>query len=183
MIFRPEQGRERVGLFGGSFNPPHIGHTAICRWLFSRGLVDRLWAIPCYVHPLDKQLAPFHHRMVMCQLAFNKLMLPIDVLDVEKRLGGVSMTLRTIEHLKRENPGRRFVLITGSDVSAESDKWHQFEKIREEVDIVRIPRGPKSPIPDVSSTDVRQRIVMGESYSDLVEKEIAVYIVTKGLYR
>ena len=183
MVFDRPEVRKRVGLFGGSFNPPHIGHTAICKWLFARGIVDELWVIPCFIHPFDKDLAPFKDRIVMCQLAFRKLGLPIEVLDVEREMGGVSHTLRTIEHLKAKNPDLRFYLMAGQDIEQETGEWHGFDTIRELVEIVRIPRGPKSPIPDVSSTEVRRRIDVGEPFADLVESEVAVYIVTKGLYR
>ena len=183
MVFGRTNVRKRVGLFGGSFNPPHIGHTAICKWLFARGIVDELWIVPCFIHPFDKGLTPFKDRLVMCQLAFRKLHLPIEVLDVERELGGVSHTLRTVEHLKSKHPDLRLYLVTGQDIEQETEEWHGFDTIRELVEIVRIPRGSGSSIPDVSSTEVRRRIDVGEPFADQVENEVAVYIVTKGLYR
>jgi len=175
--------RERVALFGGSFNPPHIGHTAICKWLFSRGLVDQVWVIPCFQHPFNKELESFEDRLAMCRLAFGKLMLPIRVIEVEGELGGVSHTLRTILHLMTANPNLRFNLVSGGDVRSQFRDWHQFDRIRELVDIISVQRGEESPIPDVSSTEVRRRLGKGEAFADLVETEVAVYIITKGLYR
>lgn len=175
--------RRRVGLFGGSFNPPHIGHTVICRWLFKQGLVDELWVIPCFRHPLGKKLESFEHRLTMCRLAFLKLALPISIIDVEQKLGGVSYTLRTVEHLKGEYPHLRFLLVTGDDVQEQVGKWKEFGKIRKLVEVIRVPRGGGSPIPSVSSTFVRERMEHGKPYSDLVEREVAVYIITKGLFR
>lgn len=183
MVFGTKTPRRRVALFGGSFNPPHIGHSAICRWVFHRGLADEVWAIPCFDHPFGKRLAPFDHRLAMCRLAFMKLRLPIRVLDVERRLGGVSFSVRTIEHLRSLHPGVRFSLVTGGDVQGQAPAWRGFERIRGQVDLIPIPRGEGSPIPDVSSTEVRRRIEAGEPYRDLIEPEIAIYIVTKGLYR
>jgi len=183
MLFKTSKTRKQIAIFGGSFSPPHVGHTALCKWLFSRGRVDELWIVPCYKHPLGKELLPFEHRLAMCRLAFYKLKLPIRVLDVEEKLGGVSYSLRTIEFLKQNSPDCRFQFITGDDIHEQTNEWRGFDKIRELVEIVRVPRGPNSPIPDVSSTEIRRRILAHESFSDLVEPEVAVYIVTKGLFR
>lgn len=183
MIFGSKQVRKRVGLFGGSFNPPHVGHTAICKWLFEHGLVDRLWVVPCYIHPFGKKLAPFADRLAMCRMAFSKLTLPIEVQDVERELGGTSYTLGTIRHLMALHPEVRLLLVTGEDVGGETDKWQDFDKIRELVEIVRVPRGPNSPIPDVSSTQVRELVESRKSVVGLVESEVAIYIVTKALFR
>lgn len=183
MIFKKDNIRKRVALFGGSFNPPHRGHTEIIKWLFARGIVDEIWVIPCFIHPFGKELLPFKDRLAMCDLAFKKLRLPIHILDVEQRLGGTSYTLRTVEVLKAENPDVRFLLVTGDDVQEETTKWQAFGRIRDLVEIVHIPRGPTSPIPDISSTDIRRRVEGGEPFAGLVEKEVAVYIITKGLFR
>ena len=184
MIFGRKKTRKRVGLFGGSFNPPHKGHSEIVKWLFMKGLVDEVLAIPCFVHPFGKELAPFDDRITMCRLAFAKLGLPVSVSDVERQLGGESRTLRTIEHLTEENPEKRFFLVTGGDLEKETDKWHCFDKIKALVDFIRIPRGPESPIPDISSTVVREAIAKGGiGWREHVETEVAVYIVTKALYR
>lgn len=175
--------RKRVAIFGGSFNPPHIGHTAICKWLFSRGIADEVWVVPCYKHPFGKPLVDFHHRLSMCRLAFGKLLLPVKTLTVERDLGGTSHTLRTVEHLKRMHPECRMSLVHGGDVGRDFHDWHEFGKICEQVEIIHVPRGPSSTIPDVSSTEVRERIAGGVSMADVVETEVAVYIITKGLYR
>lgn len=174
--------RRRVALFGGSFNPPHIGHSAICRWLISGDLVDYIWVIPCYVHPFDKELADFDHRLAMCKLAMGKHLLPITTLDIERKLGGVSHTLRTIRHLKEAYPKVNFFLVRGGDVQEQSHEWYKFDEVEKLVNIIDIPRSEDSPIPNISSTDIRRRIVNGEQYKDLVEREVAVYIITKGLY-
>jgi nicotinic acid mononucleotide adenylyltransferase len=120
----------------------------------------------------------------MARLAFAKLGLPVQVSDVEGRLGGESRTLITVEHLIDLNPERRFILVAGEDIDAEADRWYRLDKIRALVDIVKVPRGLGSPIPDISSTQIREAVASGDvSWRDMVEPEIAVYIVTKALYR
>ncbi|MFA4875008.1 MAG: nicotinate (nicotinamide) nucleotide adenylyltransferase [bacterium] len=183
MIFGSKKTRKRVVLFGGSFNPPHIGHTAICKWVFQRGLGDELWVIPCFIHPFGKELIDFDHRLEMSKLALSKLNLPIRILDVERALGGESKTLRTVRHLEEQNPENKFLLIAGSDVDRQFDEWHRFDELSAIVEVMHVPRGKGSPIPDVSSTEIRRRIAAGEQWRDMVEPEIAIYIVTKALYR
>jgi len=79
---------------------------------------------------------------------------------------------------------KRFILVVGEDIDGEADKWHRFDKIKALVDVMKVPRGPGSPIPDVSSTGVREAIASGDtSWRQMVEPEVAVYIVTKALYR
>jgi len=174
--------KKRIALFGGSFDPPHIGHTEICKWIFAKGLADEVWVIPCFVHPFEKKLSPFEDRYSMCRLALNKLSLTIDILNVEKELGGVSHTLRTIKHLQTKYPEHRFMLVTGGDVRAQTEEWHNFSEIRELVNVIHIPRGDDSPIPNISSTTIREKIKGRESLIDFVEDEVAVYIITKNLY-
>lgn len=183
MFFRREKPRRRVGLFGGSFNPPHVGHSAICRWVFDRGLLDELWVIPCFIHPFGKELLPFEDRLAMCKLAFAKIQLPISVLDIERQLGGKSYTIKTVRHLELLHPRDDLFLITGDDVREQQAAWHDFGKITDIVDLIRVPRGAGSPIPDVSSTQIRERLAMNEPIAGLIEPEVAVYIVTKGLFR
>jgi nicotinate-nucleotide adenylyltransferase len=174
---------KRVAIFGGSFNPPHVGHTEICRWLAGAGGFDEVWVVPCFVHPLGKRLIPFDDRLKMCRLALAKLGLPIEILDVERELGGKSRTLRTVEELKRRHPSYRFALAVGGDIGEQEKHWHRFDRIAELVDIVRIPRGERSHIPDMSSTELRRLIASGDRYNDMVEPEVADYIAKNNLYK
>lgn len=175
--------RKRVGIFGGSFNPPHAGHTVMCKWLFDEGLIDELFVIPCFIHPFGKDLLPFDERVVMCRLAFYKLNYEIRVLDIERELGGTSYTLQTVEHLKEKHPRADFFLVTGEDVRTETHEWKEFEKVKGLAQIINVPRGKDSPIPDISSTEVRRRLAAGEAFANLVENEVAVFLVTRGLFR
>lgn len=173
---------KRIALFGGSFNPPHVGHVEICQYLLDRGDCDEIWIIPCFQHPFGKSLAPFEDRLTMCRFTFQEFMSKVRVLDVEKRLGGMSHTVKTIQHLKIKYPNTKFMLIMGSDISEERSEWKDFDKIKEMVEVIEVPRGPDSPITDISSTEIRRRIQDGEKYVDLVPLPVAVYIITHGLY-
>ena len=183
MIFSRSKRGRRIAIFGGSFNPPHIGHTAILRWLGDLGIFDEVWVVPCFQHPFDKPLAPFEHRLEMCRLAFSKVGVPLNVLQVERELGGKSRTVRTLEHLMEQNPDDTFRLVVGDDVTEDFEDWHDFDRIKQLVEVIKVPRGPKSPIPDVSSTEIRRRMKAGEQFRDMIEPEVAIYLVTKALYR
>lgn len=173
---------KRVVLFGGSFDPPHNGHAAICSWLLAQGNTDAVWVIPCFIHPFGKDMAPFPARFDMCVSAFERFGEKVRVLDVEKRLGGVSLTVRTVEHLKEHHPQNHFSFAVGGDIQSERNKWHQFDKLKTLVDIITIPRGPGSHIPDVSATEVRNRVESGMSVDELVPPGVAVYITSHKLY-
>jgi nicotinate-nucleotide adenylyltransferase len=174
---------EKIALFGGSFDPPHQGHAAICSWLLSKDDVDRVWVIPCFIHPFGKEMAPFEDRFGMCRSAFSQFGRDVEVLDVEKQLGGTSVTVRTVEHLKGKYPRTNFTFAVGGDVESERNKWHQFEKLESMIPIIAIPRGPGSHIPDVSATEVRNRVESGQSIAEMVPPSVAVYIVAHKLYQ
>ncbi len=173
---------ERIAILGGSFNPPHEGHLAICAWLLQSGQADRVLAMPCYEHPFGKELAPFEDRLAMTRLALQTFGDKVEVSDLEKRLGGVSYTIRTVEYLTEHFPKTQFSLVVGSDIGAEKHKWKEFDKLEELVAIITIPRGEESHIPDVSATDIRARVASGTSLEGLVPQVVADYIREHRLY-
>jgi nicotinate-nucleotide adenylyltransferase len=173
---------KRIGIFGGSFNPPQKGHVEICRHLLSKNLVDQIWVVPCFKHPYDKKLAPFADRVTMCRFAFTEFFGQVKISDAEKVLGGMSYTIKTLEYFKEHYPDNKYFLILGSDTAEEAPYWKDADKISALAKIIAVPRGFGSFIPNVSSTDVREAIKIGRKFSDMVTKEVAVYIVTHGLY-
>ncbi|MBI4125170.1 MAG: nicotinate (nicotinamide) nucleotide adenylyltransferase [Deltaproteobacteria bacterium] len=174
---------ERVGLLGGSFNPPHSGHVGMAEWVLNEGKVDQVWVIPCDEHPFAKPLAAFAHRFRMCLLAFQGLEPKVRVLDIEKKMGGKSFTYRTVVRLKKENPAQRFYLIVGADAAAEIDTWNRAEALKREAERIVVPRGPASPVPDVSATAVRESLERGGRLEELLPKSVIVYIVKHKLYK
>jgi len=182
MLHNPPKDGERIAILGGSFNPPHIGHAAICAWLLGNNQADRVWVIPCYEHPFGKHLADFDDRYRMCLFTFGQFGARVEVSDLERRLGGVSYTIRTVEYLIQHFPTARFSLVTGGDVSKEKGKWHDIEKLETLIPIVKIPRGEGSHIPNVSATEIRGRVESGKPISKMVDPAVAVFIATHGLY-
>ena len=178
---------ETIGLFGGSFDPPHLAHVLVGTYVLSSTHVDRVIVIPTYVHPFSKNLAPYEHRLRMCELAFSDLK-RVSVSDVEGILGGESKTLRTIEHLAREMPDKNMKLIIGSDLVEETKRWHRFEKIKVMAPPLVIPRASTdihSPlgIPPISSTEVRQRMQTGKDMTGWLPETVTEYIQRHELYK
>lgn len=175
--------KKKIGFLGGSFNPPHLGHVAIAQQILEEGWVDQVWVVPCWEHPFDKKLIPFQHRFEMSLLAFAPLGEKVEVLEVEKRLGGKSYTLRTIQHLKRSHPEVQFFLILGQDAAQEVKQWYRYEELKESVEWLTIPRGPQSTIPNVSASVVRKALRKGESLEEVLPKSVIQYIQKEKLYQ
>lgn len=173
---------KRIGILGGSFNPPHKGHVESCRYLLENNDCDQIWIIPCFKHPYGKELAPFKDRLTMCRFAFGEFGSRVRVTDIEEKIGGISHTIKTVQYIQQHNQRDTFYLITGEDIKRETKFWKDSAKLRSLIKFITIPRGEKSPIPNISSTEIRQNIKQGRKFTDLVTREVAVYIVTHGLY-
>ncbi len=190
---------KRIGILGGSFNPPQIGHVALARYALDQKRVDEVCVMPCADHPYGKDLAPFANRLAMCQLAFHGIP-HVVVSDLEAHLPAPSYTVQTLRHLIKtvrgepvEPPsgpstssgrtGIQFFLIVGSDIATDVSNWKDGSEIQNLASLIVVPRGPQSPIADTSSTEVRRRIHDGESIADLVPTPVAQYIQAHPLYR
>jgi len=186
-----------VALFGGSFNPPHIGHVLSVTYALSAGLVERVVSVPVFAHALGKRLEAFEHRVEMARLAFEWLP-GVEVSRIEERLGTPSRTLDTIVALQAEHPSWDLRLLVGSDILGELHQWHAFAEIARRAPPLVLPRagtdaaGPLPRLlPEVSSTDVRARIgAWAQDSSPLAQLELEAlvpravlrYVKAHGLY-
>jgi nicotinate-nucleotide adenylyltransferase len=180
-------GRMRVAFFGGSFNPPHVAHQLVSLYVLETAAVDELWLVPCRKHPFDKPLAPYQHRLRMCELAAAALGSRARVSDIEGRLGGESRTLLTLKALRAEQPGCEFHLVVGADIEPELPSWYGAEELLATVPRIVIGRGGFAGgstlvMPAVSSTEVRARLARGQSVAGLVPAAVGSYIREHGLY-
>ena len=189
--------RDRIGIFGGSFDPPHAAHVMLAAYVLSIGEIDRLMVIPNAKHALDKRShASFAHRRRMCELAFADLR-RVEVSSIEQELGGTSYTLDTLEELRRRHPGSELRLVVGEDILRELDRWHRFDRVAKLAPPIVIGRSgaavataatyaltvmPVS-LPEISSTDVRERLATGRPVIGLVPSAVADYATEHGLYR
>lgn len=186
---QPSATPRRMAFFGGSFNPPHLGHQMAMLHALAMARVDGLIAVPCFRHPFAKPLAPFAHRLEMLRLACAPLA-GATVSDVEARLGD-SRTVRTVKTLQAENPNLRWVLVIGADLLAERSRWYGWQELEQLVELHVVGRGGHAAeadgsavqLPEISSSDVRDRLARGESVAHLLPAAVVDYIQRHGLYR
>jgi nicotinate-nucleotide adenylyltransferase len=179
----------RVALFGGSFNPPHVGHQLLALYVLETAEVDELWFVPCWKHPFDKDLEAFAHRLRMTTLAAAALGPRAHVSDFESKLGGEkSRTLLTVRGLQAQFPQHEFRLVIGADLEPELPSWYGAEELRRSVQLIVVGRGgypghfPVS-MPMVSSSEIRNRLHAGNSVQGMVCASVLAYIREHDLYR
>lgn len=186
----------RLGVLGGSFNPPHVGHLLIASDAFEALELDRLLIVPASANPLKgaETTAPTpRQRLEMAQLAFGRDP-RFEVSSVEIDRGGLSYTVDTLEALSARNPGAKLILLLGIDLLRTMDQWRRPERIRELAELALLTRGEDgSALPegvgtvtarrvDVSSTEIRQRVAAGKSIRGFVAESVERYIFTAKLY-
>ncbi len=176
-----------IGLFGGSFNPPHVGHGLVCYYLLETTGLEKIWLLPTYKHAFDKELAPFPARVRMCELLATPFGGHVVVSTAEWERGGTSYTIDTVQFLLAHHPGHTFEWIIGADILEEASRWKDFDRLKGLVDFRVLGRqgysgGPAIVMPNVSSTDIRRRLAGGRPIDDLVPRAVRAYIEDTGLY-
>lgn len=176
-----------VAVYGGSFDPPHVAHTLVCAYVLAAHEVERVLVVPTRSHPFDKPLAPYEHRLRMCELAFADLR-RVELSDVERELPQPSLTLRTLEALQARLPGTALRLVIGSDLLRETASWHAFEAVAALAPPLVVGRagfpepGGGPLLPEVSSTEVRRRLRAGLATDGLLSPTVAAYAREHALY-
>ena len=171
----------RVGVFGGSFNPPHIGHALVAAWALWTDLVDEVWLVPVFEHAFEKgqHLAPFDRRVSWCEQLAADVDVRVRVSTVESGLPTPSYTLHTLQTLSSQHPDHSFRLIVGADVLEKIDEWHRWDDIRTAYSPIIVGRAGYPPVegapafPQVSSTQLRARLDQGLSIEGFVTSRVA----------
>jgi len=164
----------RVGVYGGGFNPPHVGHALVAAWLRWTDLVDEVWLVPVAHHAFGKQMAPFEQRIRWCAALAETVGDWVKVCDVEGALPVPNYTLNTLDELHRRHGSHQFRLVIGADNHSLSHKWHRWAEIQRRFNPIVVGRQgytrPEEGItfPEVSSTDIRARMAQGLSVDHLV---------------
>jgi nicotinate-nucleotide adenylyltransferase len=191
----------RTGIFGGTFNPPHIGHLIVAETLREQfGLKQVLW-IPSRLppHRMDEAMPSAEDRLEMTRRAVEQNPF-FEVSDMELRREGPSYTIDTVRLLKQAEPEKDFVLLMGGDSYRALSTWREADKLAEMVPLIVYDRrisGPEpmplpfearvefaeAPLIDVSATFLRGRIADGRSVRYYVPHVVMEYIHEHHLYR
>jgi len=184
----------KIAFLGGSFNPPHSAHIAICEYIIEKDLSEKVLMVPCFQHPFGKNLAPFEQRYTMCKLSTAQFGDRVVVSDIERQLGKVSTTLNTIKALIKEFPENSYHLVIGTDILEEKDKWSGFDSLLSLAPPIIIQRAGHSNdkeiefsiqnacLPDISSTKVRDIVSKKENMRNIVHPEVKKFILSHKLY-
>ena len=190
----------RLGIFGGSFDPPHVGHLLAAQDAMDRLALDRIAVVPAAIQPLKRaDVTPAARRLEMVQLTFGGEA-RFEVSSMELDRGGVSFTVDTLEAFARRDPGAERFLLLGADVLSSFAQWHQPERVLALATPVILARtGSAVALPpgldaaqlvsletrrvDVSSTEIRERVRTGRSIRGFVTDAVAALIQRNGLYR
>lgn len=192
----------KTGIFGGAFNPVHNGHVNLAEEAVKQLKLKKLLIIPTFESPhKSTKLAKFDDRAEMCRRAFGHIA-GAEISDIERSLGGVSYTINTVRELKRLYPDDRFYLLIGGDMLFYFEKWYKYESLLKETTVCAVARDNDSLVDmmefaneigrikvlptkavEVSSTEIRERLLAGGDISGLVPQGAAEYIAEKNLYR
>lgn len=183
-------------LFGGSFDPVHLGHLVVAE-VAAETLSMRVRLLPAREQPFKRSAhaASPEQRADMLRLAVaGNPRLAVET--IELGLPAPSYTVRTLRALAEREPGNRFALLLGADAAGELSAWHEAEAIPGLADVVvfsrpgsAVPAAPairrviEVPAVDISATVVRQRVAAGRSIRYFVPDAVREYIATHGLYR
>ncbi|MEY4970154.1 MAG: hypothetical protein RLZZ277_385 [Actinomycetota bacterium] len=179
----------KLGLYGGTFDPIHNGHTHVITQLIERGIVDHLLVVPAGEPRLreNSPKATGAQRRTMCQLAINDLppeiRSKVEVNPIEILRMGPSYTIDTVEAVKQAYPDDEIILIVGTDAYEKLDHWHRVDDLMKLVTLEVIQRpgyigdlARDIDAIDVSATQVRLH------QSDQLSPSVAAYIKENNLY-
>jgi nicotinate-nucleotide adenylyltransferase len=147
-------------IFGGSFDPPHVGHVLAVTYVLMTEMVEQVTVVPVFRHAFDKDMADYEHRLALARAAFGHLA-EVDVSDVERSLPTPSYTIRTLEALADRYPRDEFRLLIGADLLADAARWVRFDEVCQRAPLLVLGRvgveaeGAPSVLPEVSSSRVR----------------------------
>lgn len=198
----------RLGIYGGTFSPPHLGHVLAAEAFLREVELDRLLIIPTAVppHKEAEDVPSEEHRLELCRLAFGNIP-GAEISDLELRRGGKSYTYLTLREL--ELPEQKIFFLCGTDMLLSLDTWRNAEEVmrrasftvisreldpltllrmQEKKEALAVRYGAEIRILNVpahpaSSTEIRKAIAHGESIAGLVPEAVDAYIQKWNLYK
>ena len=189
---------QRIGIFGGTFNPIHVGHLAIAQAAQEKCALDKVIFVPCALPPHKKSTdlvsAKDRYAMVQIAIADNPA---FAISDFEIQKGGKSYSIDTVRHFYQKLPtGTKFFFILGEDWAGDLQTWHEIDALVKLVTFVVINRPGHTPAKsrikyrsmasagiDVSASGIRRLLQQGQSGRYFVSDQVRKYIATHHLYQ
>lgn len=192
----------KIGIFGGTFDPIHLGHLFLAVQLKEARQLDEIWFCPARLNPFKEEGGvSIEHRMEMVRLAIKSCPYA-KMIDIEAKREGPSYTIDTVRQLKKEYPKDDFALLLGEDIICAFEQWEFAEEIAQIVPIyigTRTTTGKPeftnkiieqaitkgwTPLPrfDISATDVRKRLKERQYCGHLLNQEVLDYILRFNIY-
>jgi nicotinate-nucleotide adenylyltransferase len=190
---------KRVGFFGGTFDPPHLGHLALAKLAIEKAELDKLFLCPAYSAPLRTEPALFSalDRLRMIE-EICKLDQKMDIWDEEVKIARSPFTFDTIVEFKKHFPGHQIFLLLGADQFSRLDQWYKPQDLSKLVHYLVFARNAEEmPAPllenmavtfmendliDISSTDIRDKLRNQVFPDKLLPIEVANYLKQKNLF-
>lgn len=196
----------KIGIYGGSFDPVHVGHINAAFTFMEELSLDKIIVIPAYQPPHKKGLAltPSEHRLNMCNIAFGNLE-GFEVSDIEIKRADEGYMADTVAHLREIYPDDEFYLLIGGDMLLSFRRWYAWSKITDEAVLAVAERNWEDSsaieaeaailrsegaevkivpidVKEISSTSVRETVRRADDISSMVPKGVDEYIWDHYLY-
>lgn len=200
----------RIGVFGGSFDPVHLGHLLLAECCREQCRLDQVWFLPAAVppHKQGQSSAPAADRLAMLQLAIGGHE-AFSICPLETDRGGVNYTVDSLASLAEMHPGQEWYFLMGADSLVDLPQWREPERICRLATIVVVERPGSPPVSfdqlgklvgpdrlakiqqsvvtipqiDIRSRDLRQRVSQGQSIRYRTPRAVEKYIESHNLYR
>lgn len=199
----------RIGIFGGTFDPIHVGHLILAERCRDEANLDEVWFLPSYrpPHKAAPVVTRFEQRCDMVMLATTGQPF-FRVEPIERELPPPSYTAETLAELSQRHPDAEFALILGADSLVDLPGWYQPHRVVSQAELLIAPRPGstvgtaadlaqalgvvpeavrmrviESPLIDIASRDLRARVARGKSIRFLVPRSVEEYIRERSLYR
>ncbi len=203
----PDEPGVRIGILGGTFDPPHLGHLWLATAAADAMGLDRVLFMPAAQppHKGGRLVTRAADRMLLTRLAIQgDSLFALSGLEMERP--GPSYTLDSVLELKRLHPDDELMLVMAADSLAQIDTWHEPDRLLDEIEWIVGPRpGTDAPDPErlrdrfgdrstrihllegpalaISSSDIRRRVAAGHAVRYLVPRDVEELIIERGLYR
>lgn len=199
----------RIGIFGGAFDPVHLGHLIVAERCREEAQLDEVWFLPSFrpPHKTDRDLTRFEHRCDMVTLATTGQP-AFRVEPVEKDLPPPNYTAHTLAELRRRHPEHEFALILGADSVADLAGWYEPRSVLAQAEVLAVPRpgvdlwtadrlavavgvpaaevrvrSVPCPLIEIASRSLRRRAADGQTIRFLVPRAVEEFIRERKLYQ